>query len=117
MTIPIKRSTVNIQAQCGVRSGRELFCGDKQKRKGVNTWLALGDSKIDGREGIKKITHTYRHKSAAVTSFQVNSCKMRETASNSKHHKHKDGTKTKNRCKDAEVDVKSTSLLVGEEPV
>ena len=34
MTIPITRSTVNIQAQCGVSSGRELFCGNKQKEDG-----------------------------------------------------------------------------------
>ncbi len=74
MTILITRSTVNIQAQYGVSSGRELFCGNKQKRKGVNTWLALGDSKIDRKEGRKgkDISHTHKHKSTAVTSFQVN---------------------------------------------
>lgn len=46
------------------------------KRNGVNTWLALGDLKIDGKGGKKNNTHTHKHKSTAVTLFQVNWCKV-----------------------------------------
>lgn len=54
MTIPITRSTVNMQALCWVSRGRELFCGNKQRRKEereVSTWLAHGGSKIDVKDG------------------------------------------------------------------
>ena len=102
MTIPITRSTVNMQALCWVSRGRELFCGNKQRRKRRggewSTWAGTRRFKdwCEGWKGKKKKkithTHTHKHKSTAVTSCWVRSRKQ----------KHKDGIKTTQRCSDAE---------------
>lgn len=129
MTIPITRSTVNIQAQCGVSSGRELHgvvSWKQAKRKGLKTWLALGDSKIDGKEGRKWERRQRRkegrgekkplaHKSTAVTPFQVNLFEKQGAASSFRQQRHKDGIKTTRRWNDAFV--KSTWPWAGGEPV
>lgn len=83
MTIPITRSTVNMQPLCWVSRGRELFCGNKQRRKEGGRWVPGWHTEVqrlmwrmERKEGgSKNHPHTHEHKSTAVTSCWVRSRK------------------------------------------
>lgn len=103
MTIPIT-STVHIQAQCEVKSGGELFCGNKREKRGVNTWLAP----TDGRERGKKHSCNFlscRGKKAVE--------KQRTAVFNFRNQNHRYRMEMKHRSKDGGVDESRT----GEESV